>query len=145
MTSVKIPTDRVVYQLPHATVIYTRNHSLATGRTMPSLKIQAHDQYRYQRELSVAFRHRPGDSSDLYWECHAYQHPGRRNIQENIPDSVARRFISRFLDLCASYPALLFNATGDHATDPGRPRHEGFVHLHDALLWGAELSVKLLD
>lgn len=141
--STKLPTERIVYQLPHASVVYTCELSAATGRVMPRLYVQAIDQYRFQREFIVQFRHEPGDSKDLYWEYHVYQHPGRRRV-DKVSEYVARRFIIRFLELCRDHPALLFNNEGDHATNPHRPRHEGFVHMAEWLHRGTDLSVKLL-
>lgn len=138
-----LPTERIVFQLPHASVVYTCEHSAATGRVMPKLYVQAMDQYRFQREFLVEFRHEPGDSKTLYWEYHIYQHPGRRHIEKTTKHR-AERFINRFLELCKDHPSLLFNATGDHATDKGRPRHEGFVRMAEYLHRGAELSVELL-
>ena len=139
MSTPKLPTDRIVFQFEHATVIYTCEDSAATGRKMPKLYIQAIDRYRYQREWSIAFRHTPGDSSKLFWESHAYRHPGRRNIVE-LTDGVAKRLIARILHLCENYPTLLFN--GDNGD---RARHESFVHLSEALLDGAAPSVSLLS
>lgn len=142
--NIELPTDRIVYQFENASVVYTADFSLATDRVMPKLDVMVIDQYRYQRELSVAFRHEPGDSKKLLWEYHAYRHPGRRYIG-TISKSVGQRFINRFLDLCENYPSLLFNRAGEHTSIANRPRAEGFVHLSEQLLDGWEFSVKLLD
>lgn len=125
-----------IYQFEHATVIYKAELSVATGKVMPSLYVQAIDAYRYQRELSVSLRWRPGDSKSLFWNMHAYQHALRRNEMELTP-ARAIGFIRRFIELCELFPSLLFNKTGEHTTDTARPRHEGFVHLHDQLLNGS--------
>lgn len=135
--------ERIVHQFQHASVIYTEQHSAATNRRMPKLYVQAIDQYRYQRELIIQFRHQSGNSSKLYWECVAYRHPGRR-FEQTITAGVATRFIDKFLRLCSEYPSLLFNQSGDHTTDIHRPRHENFVHMHERLLDGYRLSVDLL-
>lgn len=57
--------ERIVHQFQHASVIYTEQHSAATNRRMPKLYVQAIDQYRYQRELIIQFRHQSGNSSKL--------------------------------------------------------------------------------
>jgi hypothetical protein len=139
----KLPTERIVHQFENGCVIYTADHSQATGRVMPKLYVQSIDQYCYQREYNLGFRHEPGDSKKLYWESHIYQHPGRRS-ECKVSEEVAKRFILRFLDLCKNYPSLLFNKTGDHKENPARPRHEGFVHLAEILHRGVEPSVRLL-
>lgn len=140
-----LPTEALTYQFEksHATVIYRAEHSAATDRVMPHLDVMVIDQYRYQREFSVRYRWEPGDSSNLYWEWQVYRHPGRRNAGK-VSQCVAERFILKFLELTRYYPGLLFNAAGDHATDPTRPRCEGFVHLAEYLHDGYEFSVKLL-
>lgn len=138
-----LPDAGVHYEFEHCTVNYSCEHSLATNRNMPRLSVQAIDAYGYQREFSVSFHHEPGDSSKLLWEMRVYCHPGRRE-SEVISESVAKRFISRFLDLCDRYPSLLFNATGEHETNKARPRSEGFIHLCERLHRGEALSVNLL-
>lgn len=140
-----LPTERTVFQFEkaHACVIFTCDKDF-NGTPRPKLYIQAIDQYRYQRELSIEYRHEPGDSSKLFWECHAYRHPGRRHITQLSP-AVAKRLIARILHLSAEYPSLLFNAQDNAADVHDRPRSEGFVHFHETLLDGAEPSVKLLD
>jgi hypothetical protein len=132
-----VPTERIVFQFDNATVIYTAEHSAATGKVMPKLYVQAIDQYRFQRELIVEFRHEPGDSKKLFWEYHIYQHPGRRHVAK-VSEYRATKFINRFLHLCKDYPDLLFNKSGD------RPRHEGFVFAAEFLHRGFDLSVRLL-
>jgi hypothetical protein len=145
-----LPTERKVFQFNHATVIYTAEHSYATSRVMPSLAIQISDEYRYQRELSVKLKHQyipaftEGNNTKkgitkIFWESHAYRHPGKRHVQV-VTKTVAERFIERFLERVEKYPTLLFNDTTDRMA-----RHEGFVHLHEKLLDGCDLTVKLLD
>lgn len=129
------------FQFEQATVMLTVSVDFK-GRARPKLYIQAIDAYRYQRELSIEYRHRPGNSDDMYWECHAYRHPGVRHITEPSK-AVAEKLIARILELCEKYPSLLFNSSDD--AGPGRARHEGFVHFHDILLAGADPSVKLLE
>lgn len=131
----KLPIDHKVFQFEQASVIYTAEHSAATGMVMPRLCVQAIDAYSYQRELYVQFRHRAGDSKDMYWEVHAYRHPGRRHIQE-VSQAVAERFITRFLEICETHARLLFNSE--------LPRSTGFVRLSECLLDGAVCSVRLL-
>lgn len=135
-----LPTERQLFQFPGVgTVIYTCDHSSATGRPMSKLYVQVIDDYRYHRELTVEFRYEPGDSKNLRWEFHIYRHPGVRRI-ETITQGVAERFIERFLDLSANYPILLFNGRSED-----RATCEGFVHLADRLHAGYDFSVKLLD
>ena len=136
----KLPTERKVFQFDQASVVYTAEHSRATDLVMPKLYVQVIDQYGYQRELIVEFKHRAGDSKAHYWEMHAYRHVGRREIQE-LSKEVAERFILRFLDICEKHPIFLFN----HADASGSPRSGGFVHLSELLLDGEPCSVKLLD
>lgn len=126
------------YEFAHATVQYTENHSLATGKVMPRLYVQVIDAYSYQRELTVEYRHEPGDSKNLYWEYHIYRHPGRRRV-EKVSQKVATAFIERFLHLCEDYPVLLFN---EGTID--RPRSDGFVRLAERLHDGEKLSAGML-
>lgn len=135
-----LPTDRIVLSIDkaHASVVYTNEHSAATGRNMPKLYVQVIDAYRYQRELSVQLRWEPGNSKNLFWEYHIYRHPGYRYIG-TISEAVATRFIERFLEQSQQYPTLLFNEASDR-----QARCEGFVHLAEKLHDGYELSVKLL-
>ena len=130
-------------QFEQATVIFTNDLSQATGKQMPMLKVQAIDAYGYQREWSCGLRHEPGDSKDLYWESHVYQHPGRRESCR-LSSAVAVKLINRFLDLCQDYPGLLFNGTGEHTTNAARPRCEGFVRFCEQMHRGAVPSVKML-
>jgi hypothetical protein len=130
-----LPIFRKEFQFEQASVVYTADHSEATGMVMPKLAVQVIDAYGYQRELMVQFRHASGDSKILHWEMHVYRHPGRRNIQE-MSQVVAENFINRFLVICEKYPLFLFN--------DGMPRSKGFVQLSEQLLDGAALSVKLL-
>jgi hypothetical protein len=135
-----LPICRKEFQFEHASVIYRAEHSPVTSTVMPKLEVQVIDQYAYQRELSVQFKHRAGDSKDLYWEVHAYRHPGRRNIQE-VSKVVAERFIERFLEICDKYSIFLFNNAD---LFEGKPRSKGFVQLTERLLDGETCSVKLL-
>lgn len=138
--------EREVFQFDkaHASVIYKVEPSAAIGGNRVSLEVMVIDQYRYQREFSLRFTYEPGNSANVRWEWHIYQHPSRRN-DGIVSDGIAKRFIQRFLELCRDYPALLFNESGDHATDAARPRCEGFVHLAEALHLGAPLSVSTLN
>lgn len=90
------------------------------------------DQYGYQRELKVEVP-RGDDLQDGGYVV--YQHPARRH-KSRIQREEAVKFINTFLQRCEKYPALLFNRTGEHKTDEGRPRHEGFVRLTEALFRG---------
>ena len=135
-----MPTPRTLsFEKAHASVIYTETPD-CNGLARPKLFIQAIDAYAYQRELLVQYRHCAGDMKQMYWECHAYVHPGLRHITEPS-EKVALAFIERFLEQCEKYPTLLFNDE-THGT---RPRSVGFVHLHNQLaLWHADLSAELL-
>ncbi len=123
----------IVLHPEHASVIYTEEHSPATGKVMPKLRVQLIDFYRYQREWSLGFRWEPGNSELLYWESHAYKHPGERHVLK-MERAKAVSLIARFLEISTKYPTSLFGERG-----------QGFVHFHDAMLRGAEPSVKLLD
>ena len=132
------------FEKAHATVQFKVADSVATGKTHYSLEVMVIDQYRFQREFSLSFHHEPGDSSDVHWESHIYQHPGRRHVLKHLGPKRCEAFIRRFLELCEKYPDLLFNAEGDHTTNKTRPRCEGFVSLAETLHRGALPSVKLL-
>lgn len=125
-------------QLNHACVLYSEERDF-NGRTLPKLYIQTIDAYRYQRELTIELRREPGSSSVYFWECHAYKHPGQRNVQ-TVTKQVAESLIERILHLARNYPTLLFNENSET-----RARHEGFVHFHDRLLAGFTATVKMLD
>ena len=131
------------FEKAHATVVFTNKLSEATGKMHAKLYVQAIDQYRYQREWILEFRHEPGNSQVTYWESHIYMHPGRRHIVK-VGASQAEECVKRFLYLCAKYPALLFNETGDHAEDKARPRSEGFVQFAEALHRGMLPSKTML-
>ncbi len=126
------------FEWPHASVNASNQYSLASGRRMVKLEVMVIDQYRYQREWTLQFRHRSGNSKDLHWESHIYQHPGRREVSEPTPKE-AVKLLKRFLELTIEYPTLLFN---DSSTD--RARCEGFVHFAEILHRGATPSSKLL-
>lgn len=122
----------------NASVIYTENLSRATNREMPRLAIQVIDDYAFQREFSLQYRHRSGDSNNLYWCWSNYQHPGRR-AQGEVSTAVAEKFINRFHELVNGhydYSSLLFNEDS--------PSNKGFVHFSERLFLCEELSVRLL-
>lgn len=122
----------------HACVILTLDKD-CNGQERIKLYIQAIDAYCYQRELSIQYRHEPGNLDKMFWECHAYRHPGIRCIKTLAP-AIAKRLIGRILYLAKNYPSLLFNDAGSG----GRAVSEGFVHFHDMLLAGYEPTCKLL-
>ncbi len=150
-TTTKLPHEMRIIQFEkaHATVIFKNELSAATGKRLPRLYVQAIDQYGYQREWVLERRHKPGDSSTIYWESHIYAHPGRREITE-VSGSIAAQCISRFLDLCENHPTFLFNETyirpqsSPNGTPDIRPRSEGFVHFAEALHRGARPTAKML-
>ena len=139
-----LPAKTFQFEKAHSTVQWKVFESAATGGTAYSLEVMVIDQYGFQREFSLAYRHEPGDSKDVYWESHIYQHPGRRHVIKRLGPSRCEAFIKRFLMLCEKYPSLLFNETGDHAEDKARPRCTGFITLAETLHRGALPSVKLL-
>lgn len=134
----KLPTERIVYQFKNASVVYSTEYAVATGKIMPKLEVMVIDAYGFQREFRICFRHRPGNSSDLFWEVRTYQHPGRRDEQE-CSEYIAKEFISRFLHLCEKYPDLLFNETNEN-----RSRHDGFVHFVECIHRGQKISKSML-
>lgn len=138
-----LPSKTYQFEKSHACVIFTNEKHVATGRMHAKLYVQVIDQYRYQREWTLEFRHRPGDSKSCYWESHIYQHPGRRHIVE-VKKTMAESCIKRFLRLCEQYPSLLFNVEGEHGTDKARPRCEGFVRFAELLHRGELPTAKLL-
>ena len=121
----------------HASVCLKRSAD-ANGIIRPEMSIMVIDAYRYQRELTIALRHRPGNLSELFWEVHAYKHPGQRCISE-VSESVARRLWDRIEHLARQYSTLLFAIDSERG-----PRCEGFVHFHDRLLAGETPSCKML-
>lgn len=140
--------ERLVYQFEaaHSCAIYTvtDSHAGATAEEnrppvkCPKLYVQSIDAYGFQRELSVGKIHRYDPATGktrFFWECHAYQHPGRREISE-VSEYVATRFIAEFLKFCRSYPSLLFTET--------QPINRGFVALSERLLRGEKLSASML-
>ena len=132
--------DDVTFQFEksHACVIFTNKMSAATGKRMPRLYVQLVDQYRFQREFTLEFRHKPGDSKTLYWESHVYKHPARRVVLQ-IGRTQAINCIRRILELCRDYPDLLFNVE-----DERRARSEGMVHFLERLHDGAAPSKRML-
>ena len=141
MRTIQLKDQNEHYEFEHGCVIVRNEYSQATRQTMPKLYVQVIDAYRYQWEWTLQFRHRPGDSKDLYWESHIYRHPGQRQIKELTP-AVAKRLWDRFMELVRNYPTLLFNESNVGRRD--RPRHEGFIHFGISLLSGADPSCKLL-
>lgn len=109
------------------------------GRTRTRLYIQSFDSYRRQHELTIEYRHEPGNMDNMYWELHAYRHPGVRKIH-TLTEGVARRMIARIIELCENYPTLLFN----EATTERPGMNEGFIMFNEALLSGYTPSVTLL-
>lgn len=124
-----------IRQYKNASVVYTEDFSRATNRNMPRLSIQVIDEYGYQREFSLQYRHRSGNSKDLYWSWSNYQHPGRRASGE-VSTAVAERFLERFHELINDYLSFLFNEDS--------PRHKGFVHFAETVFRCEDLSVRLL-
>jgi len=149
-----LPTERRHWEFKHGTVTFTCDED-ANGKARPKFYVQIMDEYRYQREWTIELTHStlgldiPGPTSldRLYWVSHMYRHPGRRSIRE-MTKSVAIRLMERFHYLVENYPSLLFNEGGmvgeSGPTPHYRPRHEGFVHFAEALLDGANPSVKVL-
>lgn len=114
------------------------------GPARVELKIQAHDAYGYQRELSIELVRTPGSSTERRWMVRAYKHPFRPTAETVVSRAVAQRLIARIWELSTEHPGLLWNDDDEHERRP-RPRHEGFVRFHELLVWGATPSVKLLD
>lgn len=133
-----LPKERKVWQFSNASVIYTCEEDF-NNKIHYKLYVQVIDEYRYQREWSLQYRFEPGNSSNYYWESHAYRHPGRHEIQK-VTNAKAKKLMERFLYLLDNYPSLLFNDRSE-----SRARHEGFVHFNEILLDGAEPSSKLLS
>jgi len=127
-------------QFEAGTVMFSTTKD-ANGVLRPKLYIQTVDAYRYQRELSIALIHEPGNLKELKWEVHAYKHPRERHITI-IGKATAEALIERLLHYAEKYPTLLFN---EHNYGPNKlPRHEGFVHCHDKLLAGEAPSSAIL-
>lgn len=119
----------------NASVVYTENHNEATGRVMPSLSVQVIDDYGFQREFYLRYRHEPGNSKNLYWEWVIYQHPTRRN-SGTVSTAVAQKFLERFHTLINDYSSLLFGE--------GPPNNRGFVQLAETLHANDTLSMRML-
>ncbi len=102
-----------------------KSHSCLVVRDDGSLFIQSIDAYAFQRELLIS----PIVNG---FAVHVYQHPGRREIVE-MTRAKGGKFIRRVLELAEKYPALLFNAEGEH---PGQARNAGFVHLQERIFRG---------
>jgi hypothetical protein len=130
----------VTFEFDSTTVLYREEYSAVLGKAAPSLAVMVLDAYRYQREWTLKMIPGGSDERHAVWESHAYRHAGVRCIQR-VPEKVALAVIAKFLELCEKYPSLPFNAAGEN----GRPRAEGFVHFHEALLQSVEVTVKLLD
>lgn len=124
------------YSLPGATVQVGFQSSKVRG-----LAIQAIDAYGYQREFTLLFGWEPGQSHHeaREWRWSAYKHPFRPSTEGCVSSKVARTFIERLVELVEQYPTLLFNEADDR-----RPRGNGFVHVHEQLLYGCEPSATLL-
>lgn len=138
------------YEFPntHSCVLFSRKKDV-NGVERPRLYVQCMDAYSRQLELSIEYKHRAGSMENLFWEVHAYRHPGVRQRTE-VSEKVATELIEHFLELCDSYTTLLFNnykirfepRRDVHVVD--RPLNEGFVHFHTQLLDGAKPSKALL-
>lgn len=98
------------------------------------LYVQSFDAYGYQRELIIRW-------TSTGWVCHAYMHPGMRDIQNSILEEHVEKFVEAFLKQCDTYPSLLFNPT---VPSSNLAMNSGFVHLHTRLLWGEPMNVKLV-
>jgi hypothetical protein len=135
--------DPITFQFEkaHACAIFTKEKD-AKNVERPKLYIQCIDAYGRQLELSIQYRHEPGEFDKMHWELHAYRHPGVREIC-TLPKKLAEEFISRILDLCARFPSLLFNDPG-HGLDKSSPNCSGFVRLHTGLLDGYKPSLEML-
>ena len=141
-------TESRIIQLTHATVQYTNDCSLITHEKMPMLKVQAIDQYGFQREWSLGLKREYNPNTrmtSIFWESHIYQHPGRREICI-VGAAQAKSCIKRFLYVCDNYPSLLFNEEGftEGTHKYMRPRHEGFVRFAECLHRGMVPSMKML-
>lgn len=111
-----------------------------TKRKAWGLEIQAFDAYGYQRELTIARYREPGASHPTAeYEVVAYRHPFRPPIHTLISPAVARRLISRIVELTEQWPSLLWNDANERYA-----QHAGFVRFHDWLLYGSAPSVRLL-
>jgi hypothetical protein len=124
-----LPFERKTYQFPDAEVTYTARFSYSLGRPVPKLHVRAIDEYRYRRELSVAFRPKSGETSESMWVGRVRRQPGRVAMAK-LDGATASRFVAWFLELCDNYPQLLFNES-DPST--GRPCCVGFVQLTERL------------
>ena len=102
-----------------------KSHSCLIVRDDGSVFVQSIDAYGYQREMIVS----PVIDG---FTVHVYQHPGRREIVK-MTRAKGGKFITRLLELAEKYPALLFNAEGEH---PGQARNRGFVHLQERIFRG---------
>lgn len=142
-TYADVAVDYTVYDFQNAGMTVKRGPD---GKPF-ELSVQAHDQYGYQREFSIAYRRVAGTDS-FRWVVSTYQHPFHRPDQDqDVSAGKAQRFMDRLIELVEQYPSLVFNnaAFTEHKPPRFRPRHEGFVKWHTALLNGAEFTVKLLD
>lgn len=132
-----------VLQLPsHSTVQFIREANY-NGAESPQIKIMSFCAYRYQRELFIG-KQRQSGTNEYAWKCHAYRHPGNRSIAD-LTKAAAERLMCRIMELSELYPTLLFHDVITHRDQTTVPINEGFVHFHEALLWGAEPNAKLLD
>jgi hypothetical protein len=134
-----LPTEQIIKEFDHALVVYTCEHGEVADRVMPRLHAHAVCQYGYRRDLIVERRPTYGDPTRASWHYYAHHQLGR-HTDRTINESLATRFILKFLELCDDQPASLFNPADEH-----RPRHEGFVKLMETLIYGHGLAMKLLD
>ncbi len=96
-----------------------------TGR----LFIQSFDAYGFQREFVM-------NANAEGFECHAYQHPGRREVWQVSAKEGNMLFAALTVRVSGQYASLLFN--DDSAA--GRPRNEGFVRFQEACFRGRPMQ-----
>jgi hypothetical protein len=145
-TYADVEVTHTVYSFEQGGMIVRRATVKGNPRII-DVKVQISDAYGYQREFSVENRRIAGTST-FRWEANTYLHPYHTVDQvQVISEGVAKRFMERLIELVENYPSLVFNnsAFTSHTPPRYRPRHEGFIRWHTALLNGANLSVKLLD
>ena len=131
MERLALPTERKVWEVEHGTVIFALK-----GERLPSFFTLLLDQYGYQREWSIDRRIKlePGKEKTPCLS-HMYRHSGVRMVHD-LSIKACQLLMEQFHYLLENHPTLLFNATGDHAINKARPRHEGFVHFSERVLQG---------
>ena len=129
------------FEASHACVLFTVDKDANTVER-PKLYIQCLDAYGRQLELSIQYRHEPGDMKKLFWELHAYRHPGIREICK-LTAKMGEDMIKRIIDLCERFPGLLFNESA-FRNGTYYPNCHGFVLMHTQLLDGHKPSLDLL-